>query len=131
MCSSARPRVLLADDHAGVLTALQRLLAPSCDVVGQVTVGTSVLEEATRLRPDVVVMDISMPALSGLDACKQVKDATPDTNVIILTAATDDEIRHRAYELGASGFVLKHRVVEDLVEAIHTAMRGNRHSTQP
>lgn len=125
MISVARPRVLLADDHAGVLAALQRLLEPSCDVVGQITVGTLVLDAAARLNPDVIVMDVSMPALNGLDACKQIKDAVPHARVIILTAATDDEIRKRADELGASGFVLKHRVAEELVPAIHQAMQGS------
>jgi len=113
-----RPRVLLADDHAGVLTALQRLLAPSCEIVGQVTTGSAVLEAATRLKPDVVVLDVTLADVSGLVVCAQIKHAAPQTRVVVLTAADDPPIRARAFEVGASAFVLKHLVVEDLLPAI-------------
>lgn len=113
-----RPRVLLADDHAGFLAALQRLLAPSCEIVGQVTSGSAVLEAATRMSPQVVVLDIAMPGLNGLEACRQIKEAMPQTVVIMLTATIDQEVRKRAFELGASCFVAKNLIVDDLLPAI-------------
>lgn len=117
-----RPRVLLADDHAGLLAALQRLLAPSCEIVGQVTSGSAVLEAATRLSPQVVVLDIAMPGLNGIEACRQIKEAMPQTVVIMLTATIDQEVRKRAFELGASCFVAKHLIVDDLLPAIQKAL---------
>jgi two-component system NarL family response regulator len=110
--------VLLADDHAGLLTALGRLLAPSCDIVAQVTTGEAVLEAVARLNPDVVVLDVTLADANGLAVCVQVKQAAPRTRVVVLTAADDPLIRMRAFEAGASAFVLKHLVTHDLLEAI-------------
>jgi DNA-binding NarL/FixJ family response regulator len=117
--SQAPPRrVVLADDHVGVLTALRRLLAPWCEIVDQVTTGGAAVEAATRLHPDVVVLDISLADASGLVVCARIKQAVPQTRVVVLTAADDPQIRTRAFEAGASAFVLKHLVTHDLLEAI-------------
>ena len=103
---------------------MARLLAPACEVVGEVTDGSALLAEVLRLRPDVVVVDLMMPGVNGLDACRQVRAAAPETRVIIYTATDDSAIKSLAFEAGASGFVLKGRAVEDLPEAIRNAMRG-------
>jgi len=116
--SQVRPRVLLADDHAGVLTALGRLLAASCEIVDRVTTGGAAVEAATRLHPDVVVLDISLADASGLAVCVRIKQVSPQTRVVVLTAADDPQIRARAFEAGASAFVLKHLVTQELLDAI-------------
>jgi DNA-binding NarL/FixJ family response regulator len=120
-----RPRVLLADDYNALLVALRRLLAPSCDVVGSVADGLAVVDAATRLRPDVTVLDLNLPTINGLEACRRIKAALPLSKVILITAADDDALRKTAFELGASAFVLKHRVVDDLGPAIQEAFQGN------
>src|SRR6478752_4033886 len=100
-----RPRVLLADDHSYVLTAIERLLSWSCDVVGMVTTGEQLIAAAERLRPDVIVIDLRLPDMTGIDACRQLKAAAVPGKIILLTAADDPEIRRGAYESGASAFV--------------------------
>jgi CheY-like chemotaxis protein len=114
----ARPKVLLADDYEGIRKVLTRLLRSSCDVVGHVEGGAELLETIGRLRPNIVVLDLRMPGLNGLDACRQIKTAEPDVDVIVCTAADDPWLRGRALEAGASAFVLKFRMGEDLVPAI-------------
>ncbi len=118
-----RPRVLLADDYPGLLTALQRLLQSSCEVIGQVSNGGELLEAATRLKPDVIVADLRMPEVDGLEACRQLRRSMPQAKVIILTAADDAAVQTRAFECGASAFVLKSRVADDLVTAVQTVFR--------
>jgi DNA-binding NarL/FixJ family response regulator len=119
-----RPRVLLADDYNALLVALRRLLAPSCEVVGSVGDGLAVVEAAARLRPDVVVLDLNLPMLNGLEACRRITTTLPRSKVILITAADDDALRKRAFELGACAFVLKHRVIDDLGPAIQDAFQG-------
>ena len=85
--SATRPRVLLADDYANILTALVRLISSSCDVVGTVTTGAQLLDAARRFAPDVIVVDLNLPDMSGLDACRQLKAASPQASGILLTAA--------------------------------------------
>ena len=121
MAQTARPRVLLADDHAGLLRALQRLLGSSCEVVGQVNSGGAVLEAAMTLAPDVVVLDVAMPGLDGLQACRQIKEAQPRVAVIILSANLDDDVKSRAFDVGASAYVNKHRIADELLDVIHKA----------
>src|SRR5262245_28279367 len=97
-----RPRVLLADDYSAILGALKRMLEPSCDVVGEVTDGTALLEAAASLEPDVIVLDLYMPKINGLEVCRRIKAASSRTKVVLLTAASDDVIRDKAFEIGAS-----------------------------
>src|SRR5687768_14250701 len=110
-----RPRVLLADDHAGMLSALRRMLEPSCDVVGLVMDGRALLEAAGRYQPDVIVLDVAMPEIDGLEACRQLMVAAPNTRIVFLTADDDAAVRQRALSLGASAFVLKYRAWEQLL----------------
>jgi DNA-binding NarL/FixJ family response regulator len=104
---SKRPRVLIADDHAGVAKAVCRMLALDCDVVGTVADGGAVLEAAQRLRPDVIVVDLNLPHVHGLDACRQVKQVKPEAVVIVFSAMNDPDLRRRSFEVGASAFVCK------------------------
>jgi DNA-binding NarL/FixJ family response regulator len=125
----SRPRVLLADDYAGLLTAWRRLLEPSYDVVGCVRDGRALLDAASTLAPDVVIADLSMPEMNGLDACRQITQALPQTKVILVTAGGDQWVARAAFRAGASGFVLKHTAADDLLVAIHTALRGETYCT--
>ena len=119
-----RPRVLLADDYANILTAMVRLISSSCDVVGTVTNGAQLLEAARRLDPDIIVVDLNLPDMSGLDACRQLKAAAPHSSVILLTAASDPKVKQGAFESGASAFVPKHRAGDELLPAIEKAFAG-------
>jgi DNA-binding NarL/FixJ family response regulator len=116
--------VLLADDYTNILTAMVRLISSSCDVVGTVTTGAQLLEAAGRLDPDVVVVDLNLPDMSGLDACRQLKAAAPHASVILLTAASDPRVREGAFESGASAFVAKYRAGDELLPAIEKAFAG-------
>jgi len=101
---------------------MTRLLAETCDVVGVVSDTTDLSDAIARLQPDVAVIDLNMPTLNGLEACRRIRAATPSVQVIILTADDAPEIRERAVEVGAAGFVRKIRASEDLANAVHDAL---------
>ena len=114
-----RPRVLIADDHADLVKAVSRLLAVDCDVVGTVGDGSAVLEAAQRLQPDVIVVDLNLPNVNGLEACRQITQVNPEAKVIVFTAMNDPDIRQRAIEVGASAFVSKMAVDDgDLLSTV-------------
>jgi DNA-binding NarL/FixJ family response regulator len=118
----ARPRVLLADDHRLLREALTEVVRPMCEVVGAVGDGRALLAAAAELRPDVVVVDIGMPLLNGLDAARQLKHSMPEVKVVILTV-------NEAVRAGASGYVLKNSAAAELLQAIEEAMRGRTYIT--
>jgi DNA-binding NarL/FixJ family response regulator len=120
----ARPRILLADDHAMLLEALRALLEPEFEVVGMVTDGRALVAESARLTPDVVVLDIAMPLLNGLDAGRQVKTARRSVKLIYLTMSPEPALAAAALRLGASGYVLKSSAARELKQAIHEALKG-------
>ena len=123
MTSHRRPRVLLADDSAVLLTALRGLVASSCEVVGLVSDAGVLLDEARRLEPDVIIVDLYMPpGIDGLEACRRLKKAVPHTKTIIVSAEDGAEIRQEALRAGASAFVEKVRAFDDLMPAIRYAM---------
>ena len=124
-----RPRVLLADDHRLVVEACVGLLEPACEVVGIVTDGRALLPQAIALHPDVIVLDIGMPLLNGLDAGRQIRQSMPGVKLIYLTMNEDPELAKEALALGASGFLLKTSAAHELPEAIRTAMRGDTYIT--
>jgi DNA-binding NarL/FixJ family response regulator len=126
---AVRPRVLLADDYAGLLTAWRRLLEPAFEVVGCVRDGRALLEAATALIPDVIVADLSMPQINGLDACRQIKTAIPETKIVLVTAGGDEWVARAAFEAGASAFVLKHSAADDLLTAIQAVLVGGTYCT--
>ena len=119
-----RPRVLLADDHLLVAEALRRLLAEEFDLVGVVEDGRAMVKAAQELQPDVVVADITMPHLNGLDALPQLKAVAPSARVVFLTMHHDVAYARRALEAGASGFVLKHSAPAELILAVRSALQG-------
>ena len=120
----SRARVLLADDHTIFLDALTKLLEPEFEVVGTVTDGRTLVLQAPELKPDVVVLDIGMPLLNGLDAGQQVKDRRPETRLIFLTQNQDPNIAAEAFRRKASGYLLKNSAATELVTAIREAMKG-------
>jgi DNA-binding NarL/FixJ family response regulator len=115
-------RILLADDYPGIMRALERLLKPAYEVVGQVADGAALVEAALRLQPDLVIVDLHMPTMGGLEACRRIKRALPQTKVIVLTAAGDDAIAESALADGASAFVAKYRLGDDLIPAIERSL---------
>lgn len=124
-----KTRVLLADDHTLVAEGLKALLKDSFDLVGVVHDGRALLESAERLRPDVIVTDISMPLLNGLDAVKQIRARHPETRVIILTMHRDTHLAASAFRAGVSGYLLKVSPGEELVKAIHEVAQGRSYVT--
>jgi DNA-binding NarL/FixJ family response regulator len=124
-----RPRVLLADDHALLLGAFERLLADECEIVGQVSDGRALVEAAETLRPDVVVVDISMPFLNGLEAARRIKQKSPAVKVVFLTMNEEGYLAAEAFRSGASAFVLKRSAASELGLAIREVMRGRSYVT--
>ena len=102
-----RPRVLLAEDHSELAKAVARVLALDCDVVGNVPDGSAVLEAAQRLQPDVIVLDLHLPNVNGLEVCRQIRGVNLEAIIVVFTAMNDPEIRRRCSEVGASAFVSK------------------------
>ena len=125
----ARPRVLLADDHALLLGAFEKLLAGECDVVGQVSDGRAVVAEAERLKPDIVVLDIAMPLLNGLAAGRQIKQTVKNTKLVFLTMNEDPDLAAEAFRIGASAYLLKRSVASELTTAIREVMNGRSYVT--
>ena len=115
---TTRPRVLLADDSPDVVKAVSRLLSLDCDVVGTVADGRALLEAAQRLQPDAIVLDLSLPNLHGLEACRQITQRHPKTRVIVFTASSDPDVRQRSFQAGATGFVSKLEDDGDVLSAI-------------
>jgi DNA-binding NarL/FixJ family response regulator len=120
----SRPRVLLADDHRVVSEGLKRLLADDFELVGIVEDGRALVAAAKDLRPDVIVADITMPHLNGIDAMPQLKKDNADIKVVFLTMHQDAAYARRALEAGAAGFVVKHSAPAELVMAIQAALKG-------
>ncbi len=120
----SRPRILLADDHVLLAQALEHLLKPDFDVVGMVSDGRALLKAAGDLTPDVVVVDIGMPLLNGLDAGEQLKALHPHIKVIYLTQNREPRFAIEAFRRQASGYLLKDSAASELTAAIHDAMRG-------
>lgn len=119
-------RVLMVDDHAMVREGLAALVSadPHIEVVGQCGDGLKVMKMARELRPDVVVLDIGLPGLNGLDLCRELTRKLPATITLILTMHDDDEFVARALDYGASGYLLKEAAADQLREAIHCVMAG-------
>ena len=124
-----RPRVLLADDHGLLLEAFEKLLEPHCDVVGKVADGRALLAAAPELKPDVVVLDITMPRLNGLDAGRRLKEILPDVKLVYLTVHEDPDLAEECMRLGASGYLLKGSAASELFEAIRRAVAGETYVT--
>ena len=121
--------MLLADDHLIVAEALKSLLAPEFDLVGVVEDGRALVEAAGKLRPDVIVADVTMPHLNGIDAMVQLRQRGDRVPVVFLTMHRDASFARRALDAGAAGFVLKHSAPAELVSAIRAALEGKTYLT--
>ena len=130
MCSNTlRPRFLVADDHAMFAEALRAFLEKTYTVVGAVLDGHAMMDAAVRLRPDVIVLDIGMPLLNGLEAARRIRTQVPNIKFIFLTMHDDPNLAAAALELGAVGFVLKHSAGQELLKAIDQVLRGRSYLT--
>src|SRR5882672_12073562 len=124
MSETSQPRILIADDHALIAEAFKILLAPDFDVIATVHDGRSLIQAATTLQPDVVLADIGMPMLNGLDAAERIKRISPQTKLICVTVNHDPCLIVEAFRRGASGYLLKTAAASELVTAIHQVMEG-------
>ena len=120
----SKPHILLADDHPQMLSNLCRLADKAGEVVGAVTDGRAAVEVSRRLRPDVVVLDLIMPRVGGLDAARAIRKELPDCRVIVCTIHGNGNIKEEAFAAGAVGFVRKQSAHSDLVPAIRAAVAG-------
>ena len=123
------PRAILADDHTLVAEALCGLIALHFDVVATVADGHALVASAAALNPDVIVVDIAMPLLNGLDACRQLKQRMPSVKFVFLTMNEDPELAVEAMKSGASGYVLKKSAASELLQAMQSALRGKSYIT--
>jgi DNA-binding NarL/FixJ family response regulator len=125
----SRPRVLLADDHALLLGAFEKLLSPEYDIVGQVFDGRALVDAAEQLKPDVIVLDISMPLMNGLEAARQIKQKARGAKLVFLTMNEDSDLAAEAFRAGASGYLLKRSAASELLTAIREVLQGRSYVT--
>jgi DNA-binding NarL/FixJ family response regulator len=128
--SSQRPRVLLADDHPAMLALTADALAGECLVVGRVGDGGELLAEAERLHPDVIVLDITMPRLDGIEAARQLRSSNQPARLVFLTVHEDADYARAVLDAGGLGYVVKSRLASDLLTAIRAAL-ANRPFISP
>ena len=119
-----RTRILLADDHTMISAGFQKLLEPHYEVVGSVADGRALLKAAAELNPDVVLLDVGMPLLNGLDAARALKKTMPHVKLIFLTMNPDSDIAAEAIRTGASAYLLKNSNPSELLQAVHDVVRG-------
>jgi DNA-binding NarL/FixJ family response regulator len=124
-----RPRILLADDHSLLLEAFSNLLQPKYDVVGTATDGRKMLAMVTRLKPDVVIMDIAMPNLNGFEAGEKLKKLSPNIKLIFLTVNEDPDMVTEAFRIGANGYLLKNSAASELFQAIDAVLNSKNYVT--
>jgi DNA-binding NarL/FixJ family response regulator len=124
-----RPRILMADDHSLVLAGLRKLVEGEGEVVGTVEDGRALVEEAQKLRPDIILLDISMPLLNGLDAARQLTKLVPGSKLIFLTMHATPTYATEAFKAGASGYLIKRSAASELKQAIQAVIRGQHYMT--
>ena len=120
----ARLRIVIADDHTMICAGFQKMLEPQYEVVGCVGDGRALLKAAAELKPDVVLLDVAMPLLNGLDAGRELKRLMPDIKLIFLTMNPDSDLAAEALRIGASAYLLKNSQAAELLKAIHDAVKG-------
>jgi DNA-binding NarL/FixJ family response regulator len=125
----ALPRVMLADDHTILLEAFSKLLEHDFEVVGTVSDGRALLEAAPDLKPDVIVVDVGMPLMNGLEAALRLKEQIPSVRIIFLTMNEDPDLAAEAMRSGASGYLLKSSAASELIRAIHMSLKGKSYVT--
>ena len=124
-----RPSVLLADDHTIVAEGLEGLLSDEFDLVGSVRDGMALVEAARRLRPQVIVTDVAMPVMNGLDAIRELRREGNSARIVVLTMYADPQLAHEAFRAGATAYVLKHSAGEELITAVRDVLRGRTYVT--
>jgi len=124
-----RPRVLLADDHQMLADALKSVIEPRCEVVGIVNDGRALLEAAAKLQPDIVVLDIGMPQLNGLDAGRLLKHSLPNAKLIFMTMLIDPYLVGESFRAGASAFLIKEAAASELTQAIDQVLKSGTYVT--
>ena len=124
-----KPRVLLADDHTFVIEGFKKLLEDHCDVVGAVEDGRALIESTLNLRPDIVILDISMPRLNGIEAAKKLKKQIPEAKLIFVTMHADLAYVNAAFRAGASGYLLKRSAATELMQAVQSVMNDKFYVT--
>ncbi len=124
-----RPRILLADDHPMVLEGIAKLVSEFGDVVGKVEDGLALLEEVRQVKPDVVILDISMPGLNGLDLARHLKMHHPRCRILFLTMHADLQYVNEAFNSGATGYLLKRSAATELKQAMESVMNGHHYIT--
>jgi DNA-binding NarL/FixJ family response regulator len=124
IAGKSRPRVLIVDDYPGLVSAWRRWLQSSYDIVAGLSDSGDVLDSTAALKPDVVVLDVLMPGSNGLDLCREIRRTAPQTKVVLVSAAEDEDVREMAVRLGASAFILKSSEPQELDRAIQHALRG-------
>jgi DNA-binding NarL/FixJ family response regulator len=123
----SRPRLLLADDHTLLLEGIRLMLEPEFELVGSVEDGQALLAAAEKLKPDVILLDISMPILNGIDAARQLRKIVPSSKLIFLTMHGDADYVTEAFRAGASGYLLKRSAASELVTAIREVLKGHHY----
>jgi DNA-binding NarL/FixJ family response regulator len=123
------PRVMLADDHTILVEAFRKLLEPHFEIVGTVSDGRALMEAAPNLKPDVIVVDIGMPLMNGLEAGQRLKEQMPAVKIIFLTMNEDPDVATQAMHSGASGYLLKSSAASELISAIHASLKGKSYIT--
>lgn len=124
-----KPRVLLADDHALLLGAFEALLSSECEIVGTAPDGRQLVSEAARLKPDVIVLDVTMPHLNGLEAARQIKHSLKTVKLVFVTMNEDADLAAEAFRAGASAYLLKRSAASELLTAIREVMQGRSYVT--
>ena len=122
-------RLIIADDHTLIAEAFQKLLEPSCDVVATVTDGRALLIAARDLRPEVIVLDVAMPLLNGLDAARYIRKMDPSIKLVFVTVSEDPDIAAEAFRAGGSAYLLKRSAGAELLTAIHEVLKGRSYLT--
>jgi DNA-binding NarL/FixJ family response regulator len=123
------PRVLLADDHTLLLGAFEKLLSPECEIVGHVSDGRALIAAAETLKPDVIVLDIAMPLMNGLEAARHVKQRLRNVKLVFVTMHEDADLAAEAFRSGASAYLLKRSAASELMTAIREVMKGRSYVT--
>lgn len=119
----------MADDHSILLAGVQKLIEEQCDVVGTVEDGRALLEAADRLKPELIILDISMPLLNGLEAARQLMKTLPETKLLFLTMHASSRYATEAFKVGAHGFLLKQSAASELPQAIDAVLKGKHYLT--
>ena len=122
----ARLSVLLADDHTATLEIIDRILATKFDVVGKVQDGQAALDAAEKLHPDIIVLDISMPVINGIEVAKRLKAKDPSAKIVFITVHNDPDVMSEALDAGGQGYVIKPKLASDLVRALNEVALGRR-----